>query len=87
MSDVKKIDVTNAINSMNEAVAAFKEVGYAAINKNVSNEKIETLEIETKIEEEKDEGQIHRWRDAAILFCFQKRTSLLLPHKAIHKLH
>lgn len=58
MSDVKKIDVTNAINSMNEAVAAFKEVGYAAINKNVSNEKIETLEIETKIEEEKDEGII-----------------------------
>lgn len=58
MSDVKKIDVTNAINSMNEAVAAFKEVGYAAINKNASNEKIETLEIETKIEEEKDEGII-----------------------------
>lgn len=58
MSDVKKIDVTNAINSMNEAVTAFKGAGYAAINKNASTGEIETLEIEPEIEEEKDEGII-----------------------------
>ena len=58
MSDVKKIDVTNAINSMNEAVTAFKGAGYVASNKNASTGEIETLEIESKIEEEKDEGII-----------------------------
>ena len=58
MSDVKKIDVTNAINSMNEAVTSFKGAGYVASNKNASTGEIETLEIESKIEEEKDEGII-----------------------------